>query len=322
MDPLAIRVLGNLVLDRGDAQLPPFPTRRSEALFAYLVIHRDRLLHRDVLCGAFWGDLPDAHARKCLRTALWRIRSVIESDSCDRGTVLRVEGDQIGLLASPRVWVDVWELEECVRLSEVNGKDLDDAGARRLASVARLYRGDFMEGHYDGWCAQPRDRYRLGLLTTMERLLSHHREKKDWLGAIAWGQRLLSHDPLREHVHRALMFCHRAMGDRPSALRQYQQCAQVLRDELDIEPMEETRALHARIRDDSEPWGTAVPEDEPVAAPNGERTPQGLAAEVSRALDQLHALTTRLERTYHALHPGGGNGRDRHGSAPPGSGRA
>jgi DNA-binding SARP family transcriptional activator len=38
------------------------------------------------------------------------------------------------------------------------------------------------------------------------------------------------------------------MGDRPSAVRQYQECALVLRDQLAIEPMEETRALYERIR--------------------------------------------------------------------------
>jgi DNA-binding SARP family transcriptional activator len=106
MDQLGIRVLGNLVIHRGGVPLPNFPTRRSEALFAYLVIHRDRLVHRDVLCGEFWGDHPDAQARKSLRTALWRIRSVIEADPSDRGVLVRVEGDQIGFVGSPRVWVD------------------------------------------------------------------------------------------------------------------------------------------------------------------------------------------------------------------------
>jgi DNA-binding SARP family transcriptional activator/DNA-binding NarL/FixJ family response regulator len=247
-DDLGIRLLGTLGVQRGSVALPSFPTQRSAALFAYLVVNRDRLIHRDVLCGKFWGDRSDAQARKSLRTTLWRIRSVIEADPADRGTLLRVEGDHVGFVAHPRVWADVWELEEYVRMCEENAGDLDDATARTLGHVAELYRGDFMEGHYDDWCSQPRERFRTGFLSALERLVRHHGENGAWREAIACAQQVLRHDPLREHVHRALMVSHHAMGDRPSALRQYHRCAQVLRTELAIEPMEETRLLYESIR--------------------------------------------------------------------------
>jgi DNA-binding SARP family transcriptional activator/DNA-binding NarL/FixJ family response regulator len=247
-DELGIRLLGSLGIDRGGVRLPALPTQRSEALFAYLVLHRDRLIHRDVLCGKFWSEQSDAQARKSLRTTLWRIRSVIEADPADRGTLLRVEGESIGFAAPSPVWVDVWELEDSVRMCEQSGGELDEPTARRLGQVAELYRGDFMEGHYDDWCSQPRDRLRTAFLTALERLAKHRGRNGDWLGAIACGLEILRHDPLREHVHRALMACHHAMGDRPSALRQYQECSLVLRDQLGIEPMEETRTLYERIR--------------------------------------------------------------------------
>jgi DNA-binding SARP family transcriptional activator/DNA-binding NarL/FixJ family response regulator len=252
-DQLGIRLLGNLGVHRGSVPLPAFPTQRSEALFAYLVIHRDRLIHRDVLCGQFWGDRPDAQARKSLRTTLWRIRSVIEARPSDRGSILHVEGDHIGFVASAQPWVDVWALEDCVRMSEENRGAFDEATARRLEFIGQLYRGDFMEGHYDDWCFKPREQFRSGFLSALERLVEHHVEKEDWLGAIRCARQILGHDPLREHVHRALMASHRAMGDRPSALRQYQHCARVLRNELAIEPMEETRVLYEQIRGNSRP---------------------------------------------------------------------
>lgn len=300
MDQLRIRVFGSLVIHRGDALLPPFPTRRSEGLFGYLVLGRERLVHRDVLCGEFWGDQTEAEARKALRTALWRIRSVLEPVEEERGTLLRVEGDQVGFVGSGRVWVDVWELEECERLCEGRGRNLDEPDARRLGQAAQLYRGDFLEGHYDDWCAVHRERLRMTFLTALERLLDHDRARGRWLDAISWGRKLLRYDPLREHVHRALMACHLAMGDRPSALRQYQALVRVLREELDIGPMEETRRLHERIRvTDSatrlDRWDHR-PADFPAVG-----GAEGLAAEVDGALEQLYALTARLERTRSAL---------------------
>ena len=246
---LGVRLLGAFGLRRGAVALPALPTQRSEALLAYLVIQRDRLVHRDVLCGDLWGDRSDAQARKSLRTTLWRVRSVLEADASERGTLLRVDGDHIGFVAPPDARVDVWELDECVRLSEEEGAaPLDEATARRLGRVAALYGGDLMQGHYDDWCTEPRERLRTGFLSVLERLLWHHESKRAWQPAIACAQQILRHDPFREHVHRSLMTSHHAMGDRPSALRQYRHCADVLRRELDIEPMDETRALHERIR--------------------------------------------------------------------------
>ncbi|HLM67134.1 MAG TPA: bacterial transcriptional activator domain-containing protein, partial [Longimicrobium sp.] len=70
----------------------------------------------------------------------------------------------------------------------------------------------------------------------------------EWTQAAAYAQRLLSADPLREHVHRAVIRCHLALGDRAAALRQFETCARLLRQELETEPSAETLALAAEVR--------------------------------------------------------------------------
>lgn len=300
MSQLRIRIFGGLAVHRGNHRLPPFPTRKSEGLFGYLVMQRSRLVHRDVLCGELWGEHPEAEARKALRTALWRIRCVVEPEPDERGTILRVEGDQVGLAASAPVWVDAWELEECLLLNGSGTHPLDAEVVRRLERAVGLYRGDFLEGHYEEWCFLHQERLRLVFLTELETLLHYYREREEWLAAISWAHQILRHDPLREHVHRALMRCHHAMGDRPSALRQYATCTQVLRDELDIEPMEETRDLYEQIRrgDPAPAGGWAGRSSRTGSTSNGSG---GVLAEVDRALEELQALASRLERTRAAL---------------------
>jgi hypothetical protein len=54
---------------------------------------------------------------------------------------------------------------------------------------------------------------------------------------------------LHEPTHRALMSCYARSGQRATALRQYEECARVLADELGVEAAEETRELYRRIRD-------------------------------------------------------------------------
>ena len=59
---------------------------------------------------------------------------------------------------------------------------------------------------------------------------------------------LLKQDNLREDWHRALMAAYARLGKRETALAQFGQCGQLLREELDVEPASETVALAEAIR--------------------------------------------------------------------------
>jgi hypothetical protein len=95
------------------------------------------------------------------------------------------------------------------------------------------------------------------------------------------------------------MESHLSMGDRPSALRQYERCARTLREELDIEPMEETRRLYDLIRQGH----VALIPELPLGGEGVRRDIEvaGLVAEVDGAITALHALMDRLERTRSTL---------------------
>jgi len=301
MAQLQVRLFGVLEMHFDGTPLPGFPTQKSQDLFAYLVLHPDRLFHRDRLCGRFWGDQSDTEARKALRTALWRIRSVVEPEEAQRGTFLRVDGCQVGFRGTGRAWVDAVEFESCVSTAQGAGGDaLDEAQAAGLLHAVSLYRGDLLESHYEeGWMAH-RERFRMAYLTALERLIAHCRSRRQWLDAIALGRQLLRWDPLREHIHRTIMRCHLDMGDRPSALRQYEACRRVLHDELQIQPMKETRHFYEEMLADG------VGSHEACGERNGVRSRGALhelAADVDDVLDTLSALTERLKKARVALGP-------------------
>lgn len=250
MEMLDVRLFGGLRLSRGAAELPPFPTRKAAALFGFLVLHRDQSIHREVICSRLWRDRTEAESRKALRTALWRIRCVIEPDDDQRGTFLRVDTHRVGFRPVEEVSVDAWELDDTADLRPPDGADarLSEADLARLHAARRLYSGGLLEGEEaDDWIVAEAERYRLMHLTVLERLMSHHRVSGNLLDALAVGQEILREDPLLEHVHRALMMCHLEIGDRASAIRQYRACVDVLADELGISPMARTIELNERI---------------------------------------------------------------------------
>ena len=297
MDHLRIRLFGGLEVCRGDSSLPALPTRRARSLLAYLALHRDRAVHRDLLCGLLWGEHPETEARKALRTTLWRIRSVLEPREEDRGAFLRMDGPQVTFPGTGDAWVDALEFEACVERRESDAPGaLSPEATGRLYRAVSLYRGDLLDGLYDDWCHFDRERFSLAYLGALERLMVHCQSQGHWLAAISFGRQLLRKDPIREHVHRELMICHLSMGDRPSALRQYEVCVRLMREELGVEPMEETRRLHHTIRDRGvlPSWGEGTRSTGSLAGTNPGDEEQ-LAQEVDGAVQQLHALIARLE---------------------------
>src|SRR5216683_2462901 len=62
-------------LDAGPALL--LPTRKTEALLAYLALPLGQAHPREKLASRLWGDMPDAQARSNLRNALSRIRKAL-----------------------------------------------------------------------------------------------------------------------------------------------------------------------------------------------------------------------------------------------------
>ena len=87
--------------------------------------------------------------------------------------------------------------------------------------------------------------------------------------------RLLSLDRLQEPVHRTLMRLHAQLGQRGAALRQYQECVNVLQRELGVEPEAETRQLYREILQQRTAGGLA-PAD-PKRRDEQRRPPRGRA---------------------------------------------
>ncbi|HEX8573156.1 MAG TPA: BTAD domain-containing putative transcriptional regulator [Allosphingosinicella sp.] len=293
MDVLKIRLLGGFEMERGGAVLPLPPTPKSRSLLAYLVLNRDRLVHREVVCALLWPDEDEAVARKALRTALWRIRSAIEAGGQSDGYIYS-DAYQVGLRGDAPVWADVAEFERVIAGLDSRADDaLEAADGESMIAAAQLYRGDFAAGVYDEWVLIEQARLRLAHLALLERIAAFQARRERWLQAIGWAERALACDPVREHLHRVVMSCHMSMGDRPSALRQYAHCEAALMNELGIEPMVETRQLRDSIGGGN---GRRPGPPSKPRAKRAEKPEARLGREVDKALSTIRMAAKRLDR--------------------------
>ncbi len=255
MSETRIHLFGRLEVSRTPEILSVFPTRKSRSLFAFLVLHPDRLVPREVLANIFWKDRPEGAARKCLRTELWRIRGVL--DAVGAGSeLLTIQHDSVGFHRSDDVWIDVFDFEDrLMTLAASTAPESRGLEARSLEEAIALYRGDLLEGLYDDWCMEFRERLRGLFLSALGRLMKVHLATGNWPQVCSLGKQILEYDPLDECIHRDLMRANWEMGNRAAALRQFKVCKEVLARELEIDPMPETLDLMQRIKEQWQPGG-------------------------------------------------------------------
>jgi DNA-binding SARP family transcriptional activator len=229
-------------------------TRITQLLLAYLLLERNRLHPRDVLAGLLWGERDQQSARSCLNTALWRLRQALEPDQALHGAYLiTLNSGEVGFNMNSDYWLDVAVFDERIqRVSTRSVELMQAAEAQELEASLDLYCGDLLEGVYEDWALRAREQKRLHYINGLLVLMHYYRREKEFEKSLAFGQKVIALDPLREEVHRELIHLYLAQGQRALAARQYEICCQSLRDELGILPMEETQALYQQIMDGSQ----------------------------------------------------------------------
>lgn len=200
--------------------------------------------------GSFLGERDESQARRCLSTTLWRLRQELEPDGTSRGTfVVTTHSGEIGFNGrSEDYWLDVAAFEQkASRGLNCSSAEMGAAKAQQLEEAAELYTGDLLEGFYDDWVLVHRERFRGQYIKCLGRLMRYHSRQQAYEQGIYYGRKILEMDPLREEIHREMIHLYEQNGERVQAVRQYEQCCQVLIEELDIPPMPETQALYKQL---------------------------------------------------------------------------
>ncbi|MCG3188957.1 MAG: hypothetical protein LKCHEGNO_01190 [Burkholderiaceae bacterium] len=255
---LEIRCLGTLELTVDGARLRPDAVRRRRVLtlLGILLTHHDQPQCKDALIEMLWpGADPGVRTRQ-LHVLVHELRRLIEPH-CGGGewSYLRSHADCYEFNTRSSCWFDASEFRARFELgcnAEAAHEEAAAIGAYEAA--AELYRGDYLQDEpFAEWCWQTREQLREACLCALGRLAALWGNQDRWDKSIAWSRRALLLDPLREEGHRALMYALWACGRRDEAVRQYEACAHLLRERLDLAPLPETEQLFARIRATARP---------------------------------------------------------------------
>jgi DNA-binding SARP family transcriptional activator len=260
---LRVNLLGDFRLSYDEAPVHGVDTPRLQSLLAYLVLHRDAPQLRHHLAFLFWPDSTEVQALTNLRNLLHHLRH----DLPEADRFLYVDAQTLQWRPDVPFAFDVAELESAVEEAQRAEQAGDRAALRAaLERVAALYRGDLLPSCYDDWILPERERLRQTFIDKLEQLIQLLESQRDYPAAIAYAQRLLRHDPLREATYRRLMRLYALNDDRAAAVRTYHACATILQRELDVGPSPATREVYERLLQREAPPAPAPPSPAELAA--------------------------------------------------------
>ncbi|GAA3876873.1 hypothetical protein GCM10022404_28270 [Celeribacter arenosi] len=166
----------------------------------------------------------------------------------DVGASIKRSQREIGYVRQPDHHFDVDDLSAAMNVvNSVSPDGAKDEHCTTVVHAIKRYKGDLLESVYSDWCLLWRENLRAKHTAALEFMLRATMARKEWSGALGYARDLLALDPLMENVHRAVMRCHFHNGNRALALRQYALCEQLLREELGVAPMDETRRVQETI---------------------------------------------------------------------------
>jgi len=221
-----------------DGENIQWPIQQSRDLFFCLLQHPQGL-RKEEIGALFWPEHPPHKLDGIFRSTLYRLRRAVFRES-----VIFSDG-LYGFNWESDYWFDVKAFDAL--LDRAAGETVADEKRRIFEEALALCQGDYLEGIYDDWCVLERERLRESQLGARESLAQIYASRGSLQRAVEAYQQLIALDPYREPAHRELMRCHFRLGDRVAAIKQYQTCVQILRDDLGLSPTSETEELYRQI---------------------------------------------------------------------------
>jgi DNA-binding SARP family transcriptional activator len=233
MKTLRIHLLGEFSISRDETPITAITGGKVLSLLAYLLLNRSRQSRKHISY-LFWPDSDEGQAMTNLRKLFLLLRrSLPDSEDYLKADSLSLQWNE-----HASTYLDVLEFEKLAQGPSIH----------QLKEAITLYKGPLMPGFYDDWVDSERERLAQLYQNALENLLGKLELNRRYHEALPYAKLLLRLDPLREERYQALMRLHALSGDLNGAVKTYQDCETILKNELDVSPSEETKQTLESLR--------------------------------------------------------------------------
>ncbi len=291
---MRIQLFGELrVVDtpRGDLGPRDLPGLKPKQLLEILVVDRGHVVPKSKLADLLWReDLPRNHTAT-LETYVSVLRQTLEPGVPARDSVIVTERGGYRL-DTKRVEVDLDEFDRLLQ---------DAAGADPLVALAgintalRLVRGQVLEDEpYSEWAETERAIYQQRLVQALIDAGRLSLLTGEASAALALAERAVTLNPLAEAAYQVLMTASYSLWRQEDALQAFDRCRRLLAEELGIDPLDETVALHLAIlrHEDVASLMPRIPKRSEATPARGESAAPGLLGREDELKELARAVET------------------------------
>lgn len=246
-----IYLTGQVSLEYGDRLVTEgaLPGRQGRLAFVFLVANRSRPVGRDELVDVIWPGQPPPEVDAALSSILSKLRAVLKRLGCSVPEAsIDVGSGSIGIRLPPQTWVDIEDAASAIDEAEGALRTGDTARAWGFANVVISIAGrPFIQDHEAAWIQAFRVKLRTLLTRGLECLATVSQLSGEPSLAIQYTTEVLKLEPFREVAYQQLMRLHAKIGNNAEALRVFEQCRSLLREELGASPSPQTEAVFLTI---------------------------------------------------------------------------
>lgn len=244
---LKVKTLGSFEVIQNGEHIPAKAWGRDKTiqLFQFFISNRNRkALHKEQIIDRLWEDAND----RDFKVALHGINKALEPDRAARTepTYLIRQG-QSYCLNLQTMWIDAEAIEQYIITGNNYFSTNENLSIEAYRLAIDLYQGNYLPNRvYEDWSSEERERIQvlaLGAFVNLAELLLD----KQPMESIRLTQAALAIDPCWENAYRIQMQAHLNNGNRPLAIKTYQNCTHILDREYGISPLPATKNLMESI---------------------------------------------------------------------------
>lgn len=237
-----IQLLGTFQVGRGATARCAGIGEIGRECAAHFFQNLNRMFDRTDLVEKFWATDDPFSGKAALNSVLSRLRRTLHAT---QGLEIEVRSDKwsVGVFTEAKDTSDTAILAQIYRDLKRGDVDVEVAGQ----SLQRLYRGNFLPGHSSSWTMIERERLQAMFVRSALRVTDHLMRKADYDESIDHCRFILTHDPLREAVHRRIMLIRAIKGENSKLRRDFARLVEFAKVECDATPFERTQGLYAAL---------------------------------------------------------------------------
>lgn len=241
-EKLKINVCNELVFELDDElSIVNWRTAKAKELFAYLLLHEGKLIHKEDLVEIFWQEIKSERAFPLLYTTVYHIRKAISGFN----EFLTLKNKQDGyILITNNILIDLVEWERKVD----NYYPVNENNIEHLEEVMALYTNSYLNKLDYMWADTERFRLENKWITTAQNISNYYYKNGIPKQAESWLINICQVQPENENAHFLLMKLYDSLGYGILVNHQYEKLSKSLND-LGL-------TVNAQIKNWYEKWET------------------------------------------------------------------